>query len=146
MRGSKPTPVTLERILGNCRETPTGCLEWQGVRSHKGYGQMTHVRRCLRVHREVYRLTHGGIPEGYVVRHTCDNPPCCNPDHLVAGTQKQNVADREARGRSARIVGEALDKASGVVLRHEVRRDRSTGLTLSAKWPAPKASYTSKRK
>jgi hypothetical protein len=40
----------------------------------------------------------------------------------------------------------ALDKASGVVYRHEVRRDRSTGLTLSAKWPAPKASYTSKRK
>lgn len=40
------------------------------------------------------------LAEGMVTRHTCDNPPCCNPAHLIEGTQAQNLADMVARGRS----------------------------------------------
>ncbi len=36
-----------------------------------------------------------------VVRHTCDNPRCCNPTHMIAGTHAMNVADRVERNRSA---------------------------------------------
>jgi hypothetical protein len=48
----------------------------------------------------------GRVPDGMVVRHKCDNPACVNPDHLELGTHADNVADRDARGRTAR--GERL--------------------------------------
>jgi len=40
------------------------------------------------------------IPDGQVVRHTCDNPACCNPNHLLLGTMQDNVADMFERGRN----------------------------------------------
>jgi hypothetical protein len=51
------------------------------------------------------------IPKGYVVRHTCDNPPCINPDHLVTGTAAANNRDRAKRGRSADFNGENAPNA-----------------------------------
>lgn len=54
-----------------------------------------------RAHRYIYQKLIGEIPEGQVVRHTCDNPRCINPEHLIIGTHAQNVKDRVERGRSA---------------------------------------------
>ena len=80
--------------------TDSGCLEYQGYRNELGYGQVRVDRSALlRVHRVVYEAVNGPIPDGLVVRHTCDNPPCCNPDHLVVGTQAENMRDRDERGR-----------------------------------------------
>lgn len=52
-------------------------------------------------HRHVYRQYNGEIPDGMVVRHTCDNPGCVNPDHLILGTIQDNVNDRVNRERGA---------------------------------------------
>ena len=52
-----------------------------------------------RVHRHVYRRFKGEIPEGKIIRHTCDNRLCCNPDHLILGTHADNARDRVERGR-----------------------------------------------
>ena len=46
-----------------------------------------------------YELYNGPIPENQIVRHTCDNSLCVNPDHLVLGTQLDNMWDRANRGR-----------------------------------------------
>lgn len=46
-----------------------------------------------------YEAYKGAIPDGLVIRHGCDNPSCINPDHLSVGTQRENVMDRESRGR-----------------------------------------------
>lgn len=76
---------------------------WRGG-TCKGYG--TFVARALggsfRAHRFAYALAHGPIPEGLHVLHRCDNPPCCNPDHLFLGTHADNVADMIAKGRNAK--------------------------------------------
>jgi hypothetical protein len=51
-------------------------------------------------------ITHGDIPPGLFVLHRCDNPPCCNPDHLFLGTDQDNVRDAKRKGRIKRLVGE----------------------------------------
>ncbi len=64
----------------------------------KGYGQFWIAGKNHYAHRVSYLLTHGWMPE--TVRHSCDNPPCCNPAHLIAGTQADNMRDKHDRGRA----------------------------------------------
>lgn len=69
----------------------------------QGYGRWRHRGQEEYAHRQAWVLTNGPIPAGYVIRHTCDNPPCVNPTHLHPGKPIDNVRDREERGRSAPI-------------------------------------------
>lgn len=82
--------------------TATGCLEYQGHRNWLGYGQIRWggaLGRLVRVHRVMYEAHVGPIPDGLGVLHSCDNPPCAEPTHLRPGTQLDNAADRDSRGR-----------------------------------------------
>lgn len=88
---------------------PSGCMEWQAHRDRKGYGILRRDNTDLRAHRVAYEMAHGPIPEGAMVLHRCDNPPCCNPDHLYAGSHGDNMVDRGAKGRQAK--GEASGTA-----------------------------------
>lgn len=53
------------------------------------------------IYRHIFWLYKGRHKAGMVIRHTCDNRLCINPEHLIAGTHADNVRDRVARGRSA---------------------------------------------
>ena len=82
------------------------CWEWAGARKvgqggAPGYGVIKRRRKYITAHRCAYELFVGVIPPHMVVRHTCDNPPCCRPEHLRLGTQGENMQDRDARGRAA---------------------------------------------
>jgi len=54
------------------------------------------------MHRYVYELNYGDIPDGMHVLHSCDNPSCINIDHLRVGTNQDNVDDRTKRNRQAK--------------------------------------------
>lgn len=88
---------------------PDACWTWKMARSPKGYGQVWNGRYMDHAMRVAWELTYGLIPDGMSVCHTCDNPPCCNPSHLFLGTNADNVADRCAKGRTAR--GEQIARA-----------------------------------
>lgn len=80
-----------------------GCWEWAGSLTMGGYGDLNLTLASERLaHRFAYRLVHGPIPAGSVVRHECDNPRCVRVSHLRLGSQADNIADKVDRGRQAK--------------------------------------------
>jgi hypothetical protein len=90
---------TIESLLSKVTKQENGCWVWTGRVNHKGYGKISWNGKESRVHRVVYEHFRGSVPEGLQVCHHCDNPPCCNPEHLFAGTALDNEWDKIAKGR-----------------------------------------------
>ena len=86
----------------SARDPVTGCIEWMGYRVERGYGQIRWGDAMEGAHRVAYMLKHGPIPTGLSVLHKCDNPPCCNDEHLFLGTHADNSADMVTKGREAK--------------------------------------------
>jgi hypothetical protein len=91
---------------------PDACWPWSGPVTWQGYGHIHYITKNPRtVHSVALELTSGYRPEGMYALHTCDNPPCCNPDHLYWGTHDQNMLDKAKRGRAFRMPGETHHQA-----------------------------------
>lgn len=78
------------------------CWLWTATKNKHGYGQFydrvkKHTRLATHVSIEI--ATGVPFPVGMHACHSCDNPPCVNPDHLFLGTQKQNIRDGINKGR-----------------------------------------------
>ena len=80
-------------------EKTESCYWWRGGRSTAGYGSFLFNGKYEQAHRVAWILTHGPIPTGLYVRHDCDQPSCVRPEHLLLGTQYENVQDCIRRGR-----------------------------------------------
>lgn len=75
-----------------------GCWECTSHAKDKcGYPVCMIEGKWDRIHRHTYRKHFGEIPKGFVIRHTCDNTACINPDHLIIGTHQDNMNDRFER-------------------------------------------------
>lgn len=80
----------------------TGCREWLGTKHSKGYGCIRFKRKMEKVHRVIWELMKGPIPEGMHVLHACDNPECCEINHLELGTNRDNIEDKIRKDRSGK--------------------------------------------
>ena len=89
--------VKLQKFL---EPSDSGCIEWKGSTRRGGYGRITiQGSREISTHRLAWIIAHGDIPEGLCVLHKCDNPSCCNTEHLFLGTKAENNLDRDRKGR-----------------------------------------------
>lgn len=90
---------------------PAECWPWTGNTGTTGYGQFWLAGTMRGAHRVAYELGHGVGPGVMHVMHACDTPPCCNPAHLSLGTNAENMADRNAKGRAHRPTGSSNPRA-----------------------------------
>lgn len=74
------------------------CWFWIGGVSGDGYGAFWTGTRLVGAHRFSYELHVEPLRRGLQVRHSCDQPLCVNPDHLIVGTNTDNMRDRKQRG------------------------------------------------
>lgn len=96
-----PSHITIKSLLANTIiKSETGCMEWQSARSRSGYGRKAINGQSQYVHRIIATLAYGSNDKSAIVMHSCDNPPCCNPEHLSWGTYRQNIQDMFSRGRA----------------------------------------------
>ena len=107
------------QVSGNLAE----CWPWMAQRDKDGYGRFW-LRGISRVaSRVAWRLANGvDVPAGIVIRHSCDNPPCVNPLHLLTGTNADNTHDAMHRGRLA------TGERSGTFLHPELHRGERHGM------------------
>jgi len=119
-------PERMRYIEDHVQKIPIcGCWVWDGACIGRGYGYFRRGGKLVYAHRESYEAYNGESVSGLVVRHKCDTPSCVNPQHLVSGTQKDNIADAVRRKRIATGVRNGHCKYSDSVIR-EVRDAEGT--------------------
>lgn len=131
-----------------------GCWVWIGTRkvSKWNYGFFTLRKGVMvRAHRISYELFKGPVPEGLLVCHTCDNPPCVNPAHLFLGTQSQNTADMLSKGRNKNAQGPVkitVKEAKAIIARRKsgerlstIAADFNVSISLISKMDKGKYRY-----
>lgn len=111
------------RVRRDCLTDTNGCLLWQCSAVGAGYGQVHFGRRLWRTHRLMFVAVNGAIPQGLAVCHRCNVRRCCNPAHLYAGTQKQNIADMVRAGRGRNVLFEKNASKTHCVRGHPLSGD-----------------------
>lgn len=100
---AQPRPTLRERRLSSyIPVTETGCWLFTGPWNDSGYGKFAGerpVRKHTQAHRYFYEQFVGPIPDGLLLCHKCDTPPCVNPVHMFVGTHQDNMADMVRKGR-----------------------------------------------
>lgn len=94
------TAYFLAKIADRITISEHGCWAWGGNRVKSGYGRVDFGGRKYILHRIIYKLCVGELATRVQACHKCDNPICCNPSHLFAGTASDNQRDSVAKGRN----------------------------------------------
>ena len=101
-----------ERFFGRINiQGDDDCWLWEGAKCKDDYGQIRINHKDKRVHRLMWEMVNGPIPDGYFICHHCDNPPCVNPKHLFLATPKQNSQDCVSKNRFKSNIGELNPRA-----------------------------------
>lgn len=117
-------------------DNTTQCHNWSGY-TDRGYGYLHIYGKKTRVHRFILEQRIGRkLKPSELACHRCDNPTCCNPNHLFVGTQQDNIADKMIKNRQA--VGESvgtsvLTKDIVITLRAEFKTGEYSVASLARK-------------
>ena len=104
-KGWKTGRTKEEALLAGLPDRPSDpdeCWDWEGQMHGSGYGRVNQGGKRHISHRVAYEVYVGTIPEGALIRHSCHNPLCCNPNHLSPGTPKDNSQDMVKASRSGK--------------------------------------------
>ena len=123
----KPTGEELDSLLmSHCSQfidKSGDCWEWKGSKNGSGYGIFGLAGKAFLSHRVLWALHNGGMSQlkkGYMICHKCNNPGCCNPEHLYQGTSFDNHKDRVKAGTvKVGIVGNTHGCGRGTNLKSE---------------------------
>lgn len=97
--GHSPTRPIEERFWSKvAKRGPDDCWIWLAGTNPAGYG-LLHGNNNSLAHRVSWTIHHGPIPDGMLICHHCNNPPCCNPAHLFLGSHTDNAYDMYNKGR-----------------------------------------------
>lgn len=126
------------------------CWLWLASKDKDGYGRYRHGRKIFQSNIFAYHVTKGDIPKGYVILHSCDNPPCCNPNHLSSGTHLDNMLDmvakkRDKNGLEPQLTHEQIKmcresfwyqgvKAEDLAILYDIPRPTMDSLVLGRSW------------
>jgi hypothetical protein len=112
-------------------------MNWTGKAVPEDCGQVIYNGKMWRTNRFFYYFVIQPIPEGLVVCHKCDNPICCNPDHLFIGTVADNNSDKMKKGRwkGGRKIGTGAGEKnpnSKLIIQQvlEIRKKINNGYTI----------------
>lgn len=140
--GPKPRPLA-ERFWPKVHQRGADeCWEWRACRDGSGYGRIGHNGRAIPASRASWMVQVGPIPEGRMVLHHCDNPPCVNILHLYLGDHADNARDASERGLLAGRSGlpgeenprSKLTQSDVVALRRDRHESGMTYRQLGAKY------------
>lgn len=132
-RGAKPSdpiPRFWGRVL-RINETSDGCWLWQGATGSHGYGMIYAYGRPVLTHRLSWELHCGPVPSEMLVLHHCDVRRCVRPDHLFLGTDADNHADAELKGRIPRGENHKNSKLTDLQVR-KIRELSALGSTRAS--------------
>lgn len=106
-----PDTLLRERLLSRLIIEPeTGCLLWTGALSVDGYGRITVNYRSREVHRIMWEMSEGPVPDGLVLDHVrargCTNRHCASIAHLEPVTNRTNLL----RGTSVSAVNAVKER------------------------------------
>ena len=111
-------------------EKSDSCWLWTGTVDSHGYGDYRALKPFkYKAHRFSYLLAYGSIPDGAVIRHVCDTPLCVRPDHLIAGTQLENMQDCVDKKRHAFGERQGSAKLTNEIVRQARTLRVQSGLT-----------------
>jgi hypothetical protein len=136
-------------IFKKVKKTKKGCWE-HPRRNNTPYSCIVvggRKGKTMAVHRIIYEQCVGPIPEGMLVCHHCDNPPCCNPDHLFLGTHKDNMRDMTKKGRNFLTIGEKSGKNCKLSTEQvkSIRESKELGYILVKKYKVSKSTISAIR-
>lgn len=119
----------IDRFWSYVDKTPDGCWMWEHSIDGGGYGIFVSYKYGReKSHRISYMESKGEIPSGLMVLHECDNPGCCNPDHLFLGNNQDNMADKVYKNRQSKLLGSRNGRS---ILKQEeveqMRKDYESG-------------------
>lgn len=95
------SPIMVARFWSKVDVRPSDleCWPWTASVNQHGYGRFKERGTAQNASRIAWQIANDQRLLDWVARHTCDNPICCNPAHIISGTQRDNVLDAKARGR-----------------------------------------------